>query len=107
MKNMPGFTAEAACDAVSMTQYRTTIGHFIAITSAVTPQLMIQQVPCWTYDKWGNGGWGICNNVVDDPGGWGIPPWIGDVACRQCRARCNKLRNPVQREDCLDSCPCD
>ena len=100
--NMPGFTAEAACDAVATTQYVTAFGCFMAMTTDVTPQLMIQQVPCWINKRWE-----VCNNVVDDPGGWGVPPWIGDVACRQCRGRCNKLRDPLKRQDCLDGCPCD
>lgn len=42
---------------------------------------------------------------ADDPGGWGVNPGVGDVACRQCLARCSRVPTS-RRPDCLDSCPC-
>ena len=102
--NMPGFTAELACDLVSTTHYRTNGGYSGEAMPAVTPQ-MWADAPFWTCDEnHQNCRWVTTSNWYDDPGGWGVPPWIGDVSGRQCIARCNKIKNPQAKADCLDIC---
>lgn len=117
--NMPEFTAEAVFHAKSRTCYRGVYRSGSIACSGVVTQLIKINVPSPLYPNspFGpqcyclgpNCEYTYCPGIGggDDPGGWGVPPWIGDVACRQCRARCNKLKNPMQKEDCLDSCPCD
>lgn len=102
MKNIPGFTAEIACNSSSMTYYRSLTGYNSMIIATVNPQLWIE-APMWNCID------GICKNSstniwYDDSGGPAVYPGIGDVAERQCFARCKKIRNPIVREACLDNC---
>ena len=91
--NTPGFTAEASCSLVSTTHYQAAVGRYCEAMPAITPQL-----------------WRIWKGSDDVPGGWGVPPWIGDLRDRQervrqkCTTRCKKIVNPEERLDCLDSC---
>jgi hypothetical protein len=109
--NIPEFTAEASlCPSIGY--YRSVFDNRAA-SNAILPQMMTRAEaeefmrslltgPGVVPPPWLGGGGGDV-----DPGGWGVPPWIGDVACRQCRARCSRIQDPVRKEDCFDSCPCD
>ena len=94
---IPGFTAEASISQTSTISSMASDANQIG-SEMIIPQLM-RQVPCWH-----SGGWQICDIPYDDPGGWGVPPWIGDVSGRQCVARCNRITNPIRRADCLEGC---
>jgi len=99
---IPGFTAEHGYQTAPTSRYRMSGVHSENATTTVIPQL-------WRNDTYWQCNNGKCRlvtvqNWYDDPGGWGVPPWIGDVGSRQCVARCNKIKNPAAKADCLDAC---
>ena len=107
MKNMnlPGFTAEASLYR-SIEHYQmvaTLKGGSLSLTP-VLPQL----TDAWLFDNnrpsWANDAARGEALGAEDPAGWGVPSWIGDVGERRCQARCRKITNPQQRAECLENC---
>lgn len=119
--NMPGFTAEntlytssASYVGLSLLSNR--------LSNGILPSLMIN-FPCQfteagcddgyggSFDG-GTGGFvGFSEPLFDgdDTNAWGVSPGIGDVKSRQCKvlkARCNRIKDPVAREICLESTDC-
>jgi len=70
----------------------------------IVPQLWRDENE-WKCDSTGkNCAWVVTQNWYDDPGGWGVPPWIGDTSGRQCMARCGRIKNPAARAECRAEC---